>query len=104
MGRVLRAGLPDDQVDRVLAKADLRRLTSRTIRSPQALREEIDRRRRQDYAIVDQELEVGAALRRGPDPRPGRRGGGGHQRVDAGLAHHGCRHAPPPAAAAPGDS
>jgi DNA-binding IclR family transcriptional regulator len=27
----------------VLAEADLRRLTSRTIRSPQALREEIDR-------------------------------------------------------------
>jgi IclR family pca regulon transcriptional regulator len=43
MGRVLRAGLRDDQVDRMLAEADLRRLTSRTIRSPQALREEIDR-------------------------------------------------------------
>jgi hypothetical protein len=36
---------------------------------------EIDRRRRQDYAIVDQELEVGAALHRGPDPRLGRRRG-----------------------------
>jgi hypothetical protein len=88
----------------VLAEADLCRLSSRTIRSPQALREEIDRGRRQAYAIVDQELEVGAALHRGPDPRLVRRGGGGHQRVDAGLAHHGCRHAPPPAAAAAGDS
>jgi IclR family transcriptional regulator, pca regulon regulatory protein len=68
----------------VLAEADLRRLTSRTIRSPQALREDIDRGRRQDYAIVDQQLEVEAALHRGPDPRPGRRGGGGHQCVDAG--------------------
>jgi IclR family transcriptional regulator, pca regulon regulatory protein len=43
----------------VLAEADLRRQTSRTIRSPQPLREEIDRGRRQEYAIVDQELEVG---------------------------------------------
>jgi IclR family pca regulon transcriptional regulator len=59
MGRVLLAGLPDKQVDEMLAGSDLRKLTSVTIRSPQKLREEIDRVRRQGYAIVDQELEAG---------------------------------------------
>jgi IclR family transcriptional regulator, pca regulon regulatory protein len=59
MGRVLLAGLPDEQLDELLAGSDLRKLTSVTIRSPQKLREEIDRVRRQGYAIVDQELEAG---------------------------------------------
>jgi IclR family transcriptional regulator, pca regulon regulatory protein len=59
MGRVLLAGLPDDEVDAKLARADLRKLTARTITSVDDLREEIERVRRQGYAIVDEELEAG---------------------------------------------
>jgi IclR family transcriptional regulator, pca regulon regulatory protein len=59
MGRVLLAGLPDEQLAEILAAADLRRLTPQTIRSPRALRDEIEQTRRQGYAIVDQELEAG---------------------------------------------
>jgi IclR family pca regulon transcriptional regulator len=59
MGRVLLAGLPDEQLAGILAAADLRRLTPQTIRAPRALRDEIERTRRQGYAIVDQELEAG---------------------------------------------
>jgi IclR family pca regulon transcriptional regulator len=59
MGRVLLAGLSDEQLDAALARADLRRLTARTITSRKALREEIARVRRQGYAIVDEELEAG---------------------------------------------
>ena len=59
MGRVLLAGVPDEEVDAALARADLRRLTARTITSHVALREEIARVRRQGYAIVDEELEAG---------------------------------------------
>ena len=59
MGRVLLAGLPDDEVDAKLARADLRKLTARTITSVDDLRDEIKRVRRQGYAIVDEELEAG---------------------------------------------
>ena len=59
MGRVLLAGLPDEQIAAALARADLRRLTARTTTSHKALREEIARVRRQGYAIVDEELETG---------------------------------------------
>jgi len=59
MGRVLLAGLADEEVDATLARADLRRLTARTVTSVEALREEIERVRRSGYAIVDEELEVG---------------------------------------------
>lgn len=59
MGRVLVAGLADDEVDATLARADLRKITARTIASVEALRGEIERVRRQGYAIVDQELEAG---------------------------------------------
>ena len=59
MGRVLLAGLPDDEVDAKLARADLRKLTARTITSVDDLRDEIERVRRQGYAIVDEELEAG---------------------------------------------
>jgi IclR family pca regulon transcriptional regulator len=59
MGRVLLAGLPDEEVAAALSRADLRRLTARTTTSRQALHEEIARVRRQGYAIVDEELEAG---------------------------------------------
>lgn len=59
MGRVLLAGLGHDEVQERLARADLQSRTSRTITSPVALGREIERVRRQGYAIVDEELEVG---------------------------------------------
>jgi IclR family transcriptional regulator, pca regulon regulatory protein len=59
MGRVLLAGLPDDELDDYLARATLTRLTPRTATSATALRAEIERVRAQGWALVDQELEVG---------------------------------------------
>jgi IclR family pca regulon transcriptional regulator len=59
MGRVLLAGLPDEEIDARLELADLPSLTSRTVTSTERLREEIERVRRDGYAIVDEELEVG---------------------------------------------
>ncbi|NKX53558.1 IclR family transcriptional regulator domain-containing protein [Arthrobacter mobilis] len=59
MGRVLLAGLPEPELERYLAAADLRPLTPRTIGTPDVLRAELARIRRQGYAVVDQELETG---------------------------------------------
>jgi IclR family pca regulon transcriptional regulator len=59
MGRVLLAGLEDSELDSRLARADLQALTGKTITSVEALRNEIDRARRQDYALVSEELEEG---------------------------------------------
>ncbi|MGC9668639.1 IclR family transcriptional regulator domain-containing protein [Planosporangium sp. 12N6] len=59
MGRVLLAGLPDDDLDAYLAKVEPGRLTSHTVGSISALRAEILRARGQGWAIVDQELEEG---------------------------------------------
>ncbi|MGY3201375.1 IclR family transcriptional regulator domain-containing protein [Streptomyces sp. TE5632] len=59
VGRVLLAHLPDEQLDQHLARCELRPLTPRTIVSPPQLRAELQRVRKQGYAIMDQELEVG---------------------------------------------
>lgn len=59
VGRVILAQLPDEEVDARLARAELRPLTTRTIVSVERLTAELDRVRRQGYAIVDQELEEG---------------------------------------------
>lgn len=59
MGRVLLAALPPERLDAYLRRADLRRLTSRTIVLPAALRAELDQVRGQGWAMVDQELEEG---------------------------------------------
>jgi IclR family pca regulon transcriptional regulator len=59
MGRVLLAGLPDDELQQVLARADLRKLTSRTNVSKHALAREVKRIRDEGYALVDEELEPG---------------------------------------------
>jgi IclR family transcriptional regulator, pca regulon regulatory protein len=59
MGRVLLAGLPDDELDDYLAKVRLSRLTGRTVTSRSNLRAEILRVRAQGWALVDQELEDG---------------------------------------------
>ncbi|KAB8177292.1 IclR family transcriptional regulator [Microbispora catharanthi] len=59
MGRVLLAGLPPEDLDAYLARADLERLTPHTTTSPVALRTALDRVRAQGWAVVDQELEEG---------------------------------------------
>ena len=59
VGRVLLADLPDGEIETRLARADLRPLTTRTLVSPDRLRTELGRVRRQGYAVVDQELEEG---------------------------------------------
>ncbi|WP_049560402.1 IclR family transcriptional regulator domain-containing protein [Nonomuraea sp. SBT364] len=59
MGRVLLAALPPPALDAYLARADLRRLTSRTVARPAALRAELDLVRARGWAMVDQELEDG---------------------------------------------
>ncbi|WP_238011305.1 IclR family transcriptional regulator [Dactylosporangium sp. AC04546] len=59
MGRVLLAGLPEDELEAYLAKVRLDRLTTRTVPTPAALLAEINRVRAQGWALVDQELEEG---------------------------------------------
>ncbi|GAB2849545.1 IclR family transcriptional regulator C-terminal domain-containing protein [Streptomyces deserti] len=59
VGRVVLAHLPDEEVEARLARTELRPLTPHTIVSARALRAELDRVRRQGYALVDQELEEG---------------------------------------------
>jgi IclR family transcriptional regulator, pca regulon regulatory protein len=59
LGRVLLAGLPDEQLDRYLASAELAPLTERTIVDRERLRAELAKVRSQGFALVDQELEEG---------------------------------------------
>jgi IclR family pca regulon transcriptional regulator len=59
MGHVLLADLSDAELERYLAKADLRPLTRHTITDPRELLDRLARVRQQGYAIVDQELEQG---------------------------------------------
>jgi IclR family pca regulon transcriptional regulator len=59
MGRVLLADLPPDQLDEYLASAELAPLTPNTVVDPDLLRSELDKVRRQGWALVDQELELG---------------------------------------------
>jgi IclR family transcriptional regulator, pca regulon regulatory protein len=59
MGRVILAGLPPADLDAYLARAKFEPLTDRTIHTPDALRAELARVRRQGHSIVDQELEEG---------------------------------------------
>jgi IclR family pca regulon transcriptional regulator len=59
MGRVMLAGLPEPDLEGYLSSVRLDRLSSRTITSPDTLRAELDRVRRQGWAMVDQELEEG---------------------------------------------
>jgi IclR family transcriptional regulator, pca regulon regulatory protein len=59
VGRVLLAGLEPHELDGYLERVELRPLTPATRATAPALREELDRVRRQRYAVVDQELERG---------------------------------------------
>lgn len=57
MGRVLLAGLPDEQLDEYLRNATFKRRTSSTITDAKRLRTEILKVRDQGYAWVDGELD-----------------------------------------------
>jgi IclR family pca regulon transcriptional regulator len=59
MGRVLLAYLPADQLEHYLAKVVLTPHTTRTVNSIEKLRIALRNARRNGYALVDQEFEVG---------------------------------------------
>src|SRR5690554_3670472 len=59
MGRVLLAGLSDEQLEHELATTELVARTPHTIVEPALLHEEILRVREQGWALIDQELELG---------------------------------------------
>ncbi len=59
MGRVLLAYLPTEQLEQYLAKAVLTPHTTRTITTTEKLRLALRNVRRNGYALVDQEYEVG---------------------------------------------
>jgi IclR family pca regulon transcriptional regulator len=59
MGRVLLAYLPADQLEHYLAKVTLTPHTTRTVNSIDKLRLSLRNVRRNGYALVDQEFEVG---------------------------------------------
>jgi IclR family pca regulon transcriptional regulator len=59
MGRVLLAGLSEEQLDAYLEQVELRPLSPRTVTAPDALRSQLAKVRKQGWALVDQELEPG---------------------------------------------
>lgn len=59
MGRVLLAYLPQDQLEAYFARATFPQFTPRTMTSPDKLRLALRNVRRNGYALVDQELEIG---------------------------------------------
>lgn len=59
MGRVLLAGLDDEELDEQLSTTELIARTPHTITDPAQLREEILRVRQQGWALINQELEIG---------------------------------------------
>jgi IclR family pca regulon transcriptional regulator len=59
MGRVLLAGLDDEELDERISRMQIRPLTSHTVASERALRDALAVVRKQGYAMVDQELEEG---------------------------------------------
>ena len=59
MGRVLLAGMPDSEFAAFLRRVKLAPYTNRTIVQKDALADAVARVRKQQHAIVDQELEIG---------------------------------------------
>lgn len=59
MGRVLLAGLTDEELDAYLRRIDIQPLTDHAIGTPEDLRAAILSVRENDYCVLDQELEAG---------------------------------------------
>jgi IclR family pca regulon transcriptional regulator len=73
MGRVLLAGLPVDELDAYLGSTTFRPYTARTKTDPVEVRAAVEAARKQGWAMVDQELELGlrsaaAPIRNGDGP------------------------------------
>ena len=59
MGRVLMANLPPEELEGVLPRIEFTRYTDRTVTSIERLKQVMGTVRREGYALVDQELEIG---------------------------------------------
>ena len=59
MGRVLLAALNKGELSAYLDRVELKPLTAKTIKSRKHLLTELDQVRKQGYALVDEELEMG---------------------------------------------
>jgi len=59
MGRVLLAALPEPELESFLKRVSLNAFTPKTITTKTALRNEIEQVRKQGYALVEEELELG---------------------------------------------
>jgi IclR family transcriptional regulator, pca regulon regulatory protein len=59
IGRVLLANLPPEEMETLLSRVEFTRYTERTLTSVEKLRHVLHMARRDGYAIVDQELELG---------------------------------------------
>ncbi len=59
IGRVLLANLPPDEMEALLSRIEFTRYTERTLTSVEKLRQVLVSVRREGYALVDQELELG---------------------------------------------
>ncbi|MBE1281682.1 MAG: helix-turn-helix domain-containing protein [Rhodobacteraceae bacterium] len=59
MGRVLLAALPRDEARSLIESSDLAPRTAHSLTDISDLMQELDRVRRQGYALVDQEVEIG---------------------------------------------
>src|SRR2546423_5474021 len=59
MGRVLLAGLSEEELDAYFRRARLEPLTEKTVVDPKRLRRIVEAVRRRRFALVDQELEQG---------------------------------------------
>ncbi|MFD1949871.1 IclR family transcriptional regulator C-terminal domain-containing protein [Sphingomonas arantia] len=59
MGRVLLAGLPEEELDAYLDRTELVASTPRTVTDRTELRRLITKAREEGFAVVDQELEIG---------------------------------------------
>jgi IclR family pca regulon transcriptional regulator len=90
MGRVLLAGLPDDQLKARLAAMTLERRTAKTVTDPERLLEVLQQVRLQGFALVAEELEEGLVSMAAPIVN---RAG----RVVAAVNISGQQHRTPPA-------
>jgi IclR family pca regulon transcriptional regulator len=59
MGRMLLAGLPDEEVRVLLRASELRSRTRNTVTEPEAVLAKVQQARRQGWCLVNQELEEG---------------------------------------------
>ena len=88
MGRVLLAGLPDDEVLQPPARlARWRRCTRHTVTDVDALLAKVQQARRQGWCLVNQELEEGLVSIAAPDHEPRRPHGRGAEHQRPGQPH-----------------